>query len=73
VIAAFSGGMAPAISQVMPWSPAASRVVEPGQDQDLERVNQELARTQWEVGYSALKLAAAAGARPIVSLRTRSE
>ena len=34
---------------------------------DLETLNQELQRTEWEIGYTPAKLAAAAIARPVIS------
>ena len=52
----------------MPRTPTTSRVVEMDPEADLETLNQELQRTEWEIGYTPAKLAAAAIARPVISL-----
>lgn len=52
----------------MPWTPTSSRVVEPDAEPDFDDLNQELQRTEWEIGYTPAKLAAAAVARPVISL-----
>jgi hypothetical protein len=49
----------------MPWTPSTSRAaVSPG-ELDLDKLNEELQRTEWEVGYTPAKLAQSAVARPV--------
>jgi hypothetical protein len=53
----------------MPWTPTNSRdAVSSMADLDLDKLNEELERTEWEVGYTPAKLAQSAVARPVPRL-----
>ena len=53
----------------MPWTPTNSRdAVTSMGELDLEKLNEELERTEWEVGYTPAKLAQSAVARPLPRL-----
>jgi hypothetical protein len=49
----------------MPWTPTTSRAAVSAGEQDLDELNAELERTEWEVGYTPTKLAQSAAARPV--------
>ena len=49
----------------MPWTPTTSRAAVSGAELDLDKLNEELQRTEWEVGYTPAKLAQSAVARPL--------
>jgi hypothetical protein len=49
----------------MPWTPTTSRTAVTVGELDLNKLNEELQRTEWEVGYTPAKLAASAVARPV--------
>jgi hypothetical protein len=50
----------------MPWTPTNSRAAVPSVGElDLDKLNEELERTEWEVGYTPAKLAQSAVARPV--------
>jgi hypothetical protein len=54
---------------VMPWTPTNSRdAVSSVAELDLDKLNEELERTEWEVGYTPAKLAQSAVARPLPRL-----
>jgi hypothetical protein len=53
----------------MPWTPTNSRAaVTSVSELDLDKLNEELERTEWEVGYTPAKLAQSAVARPLPRL-----
>jgi hypothetical protein len=49
----------------MPWTPTTSRAAVSAGELDLDKLNEELLRTEWEVGYTPAKLAQSAVARPV--------
>ena len=49
----------------MPWTPTTSRAALTAGELDIEKLNAELERTEWEVGYTPTKLAQSAAARPV--------
>jgi hypothetical protein len=52
----------------MPWTPTTSRAAVSAGELDLDKLNEELQRTEWEVGYTPAKLAQSAVARPLPRL-----
>jgi hypothetical protein len=49
----------------MPWTPTTSRAAVSAGELDLDKLNEELQRTEWEVGYTPAKLLQSGVARPL--------